>query len=124
MSKRFRRRSLGDNRSEAGRRLWLLLIERRWTPADLTRELEMDTGYVSRLLNADRRAGLEVAVQIAERFPEIAVPLWRTPPMEPFVLADLRKRLEAALAEAPEAPPVSSRRVPQAKRPKLARTGS
>lgn len=91
--------------------LWDLCCET--TQDKIGEALELTPGHLSKLLYGDQRAGTEVAVKIAKRFPHIRVALWMEAPMRDFSLPAV-VQAEAAAAELAKAQKPKRGRRPRA----------
>lgn len=78
------RRRLGKKFSEGARLVWIKLKRRKWTQAELARQLGgRDRGTVSHWLYGDTRPDLD-ALLLFKSVLKIPVEAWAKPPTEPF----------------------------------------
>lgn len=86
------REVVGEHWNEGARQAWLAMRAKGWKQSDLNREIGVALnkpprlGYASRILYADRKPGLDMAL-IIERLLGVSPTLWSMPAIEPFSLA-------------------------------------
>ncbi|MGK4001126.1 helix-turn-helix transcriptional regulator [Sorangium sp. So ce1036] len=80
---------LGKRFSEGSRKLWLLMLKRKWTQRDLARALGKDHSVICRWLHGSRTPDRN-SVALIYQVLGIGPTLWRKAPRKPFSPPDAR----------------------------------
>ncbi len=99
-SRTILKRAFGVHANEGQRQLWIVMLDRDWTQAELAERIGCDSGLVNRWLYAFGKPGLKFLPKVRDEL-NIEIDAFSTAPTGPWPLDELQ-RLASAAAPGPE----------------------